>query len=226
MIQRNISTTYQKLKPMKIVIFGASGKTGALLTDQALSKGHTVTAFVRRQGSILQQHPNLNVVVGDLTDINILKQVISGSDAVLSTLGGGSLTRHSTEIMDGISRIVSLMEQEKAGRFIYLSSIGAGESRNFMAPLIRFLVVNVLLRVPLADHTINEQRISESSLNWTVVRPGGLTDGPLTGKLSYGNETISLKGSPKISRANVAAFMLQQLGDTTFVKKGVWLYEQ
>jgi putative NADH-flavin reductase len=211
---------------MKIVIFGASGKTGALLTDKALAKGHIVTAFARRQGSILQQHPNLKVVVGNLTDESALKQAISGSDAVLSTLGGSSLTKHSSEIVDGVSRIISIMEQEKVSRFIYLSSIGAGESRYFMAPLIRFLVVDFMLRVPLADHTYNEQRISESSLNWTLVRPGGLTDGPYTGKLSYGSETIHLKGSRKISRANVASFMLQQLAETTFVKKGAWLYEQ
>lgn len=210
---------------MKIVIFGASGKTGTLLTDQALAKGHIVTAFIRREGALIQQHPNLRIVTGNLNDIVKLKEAIAGSDAVISTLGGGSLTKHSPEIIAGIDRIVSIMEQEKIERFVYLSSIGAGESRNLMSPVIRFFITDVMLRVPLADHTANENRIAKSKLKWTIVRPGGLTDGPKTGNLHHGSNTNILKGSPKISRANVASFILDQLTDSKFLNQGVWLYE-
>jgi putative NADH-flavin reductase len=210
---------------MKIVIFGASGKTGALLTDQALSTGHHVTAFVRREGALVQKHPNLKIVTGSLNDAEKLKEAIAGSDAVLCALGGGSLTKHSPEIISGIDRIVSIMELENVKRFIYLSSIGAGESRYLMAPAVRFFIVNVMLRVPLADHTVNEQRIAKSKLKWTVVRPGGLTDGPRKEMLQHGDLQAKLKGSPKISRSSVASFMLAQLNDSNYINKGVWLYE-
>ena len=210
---------------MKVIIFGASGKTGKLLTNQALAKGHQVTAYVRRADALVQQHPNLKIIVGSLNDAVTLKEAISGADACISVLGGGSLTRHSPEIISGIDRIVTLMENEGVKRFIYLSSIGAGESRYLMGAVIRFFIADVLLRVPLADHTSNELRLAKSTLNWTVVRPGGLTDGPLTGNLKHGSEKITLKGSAKISRANVASFILDQLSDTTYNNKEVWLYE-
>jgi putative NADH-flavin reductase len=210
---------------MKIVLFGASGKTGTLLTEQALAKGHHVTAFVRRAGSIVQHHPKLKVITGNLNDPAGIKEAIGGADAVISTLGGGSLTKHSPEIVTGIGNIVSAMEQLGVKRIIYLSSIGAGESRNLMGPVIRFFVADVLLRVPLADHTANENRIAKSRLEWTVVRPGGLTDGPKTGNYRHGSEKKILKGSTSISRANVALFMLGQLTDAEYKGKGVWLYE-
>ena len=210
---------------MKIVIFGASGKTGALLLGQALDNGHLVTAYVRREGSVVQKHPNLKIVTGSLNDVTKLEEAISGSDACFSTLGGGSLTKHSPELVAGIDRIVTLMEKQGVKRLVYLSSIGAGESRYFMGSVIRFLVTDVFLRVPLADHNANEQRIAKSKLQWTIVRPGGLTDGPKTGNLKSGNGKTILKGSPKISRANVASFMLEQLEEKANINKGVWLFE-
>jgi putative NADH-flavin reductase len=210
---------------MKIVIFGASGKTGTLMVNQALELGHHVIAYVRRENALGIVHPNLMIIVGKLNDTDKLKEAITGADACLSTLGGASLTKHATEIMTGIDRIVSLMEQERVNRFIYLSSVGVGESRAYMAQPVRFIVCDLLLRIPFADHNTNEQRLAKSKLQYTLVRPGGLTDGPKTGNLKHGSEKTILKGNPKISRANVAAFMLEQLTNSTYINKGVWLYE-
>jgi len=209
---------------MKIVIFGASGKTGTLLTQQALAEGHQVTAYVRKPDSLRLQNPNLKVINGNLDDSARLKEAIAGSDAVFSTLGGSSLTRHSPEIISGISHIITTMEMEGVKRIIYLSSMGAGESRNMMGLFIRFFIAGIMLRVPLADHTANEQNIAKSSLMWTVVRPAGLTNGPRTGRLKHGSTLSVLKGTPQVSRANVASFMLKQLSDTTYEKKSVWVY--
>ena len=209
---------------MKVVIFGANGKTGTHFTEQALAKGHQVTAYIRRAGSLTLQHSNLKIITGKLNEPVKLKEAITGSDAVISALGGGSLTRHSTEIITGIDQIVSQMEQEGVKRFIYLSSLGAGDSRYLMNLLIRSFIADFMLRVPLADHTINEQRIAQSKLQWTIVRPAGLTNGPKTGRLKHGTEKKILKGGPRISRANVASFMLEQLADTRYINSAVWVY--
>ncbi len=209
---------------MKVVIFGANGKTGILLTEQALAKGHQVTAYIRRAGALALDHSNLKIIIGNLNDTIKLKEAISGAEACISVLGGGSLTKHSPEIITGIDTIINIMEQESVNRVVYLSSIGAGESRYLMGPVIRFLIAGIMLRVPLADHTSNEQRIAKSKLKWTLVRPGGLTDGPETGRLKYGSDITILKGSPRISRANVASFMIEQLTDTGYINTGVWLY--
>jgi putative NADH-flavin reductase len=210
---------------MKITIFGASGKTGQLLLNQALENGYQVTAYVRNADSIKVQHQNLRIVEGNLNNETKLHEAISGADACLSTLGGKSLTKHSHEIIAGIDRIVSLSEKLQVKQFIYLSSVGADESRFYMDQPIRFFVVDLFLRIPLADHTLNEKRIAKSSLKWTIVRPGGLTDGLLTKTVQHGHEKIALKGNPKISRANVAWFMLEQLKHGSSNCKE-WLYEE
>ena len=210
---------------MKIVVFGASGKTGSLLVHEALTSGHNVIAYVRKPESVKSDHPNLKVVTGSLNDKEKLKSVISGSDACISTLGGTSLTKHSHEIIEGIDNIVTIMEEEKVKRFIYLSSFGAGDSRKFMPQPIRFIIADIMLFVPLADHNANESRITKSQLNWTIVRPGGLTNGAKTDNLKHGYGEIKIKGSLSISRSNVAAFLLNQVTNKDYVNKSVWLHE-
>jgi len=210
---------------MKIVVFGASGKTGSLLVDEALKSGHNVIAYVRKPESIKSDHPNLKVVAGYLNEKDKLKSVISGSDACISTLGGASLTKHSPEIIEGINNIVGIMEEESVTRFIYLSSFGAGDSRKNMPQPIRFLIADIMLLVPLADHNTNESRITKSQLHWTIVRPGGLTNGAKTDNLKHGCEMTKIKGSLSISRSNVAAFLLDQVTKNEYANKSVWLHE-
>ena len=210
---------------MKVIIFGANGKTGLLLVEQVLAKGYQVIAYIRRPGTIYIEDPKLKIMVGELDEILKLKDAITGADACISALGGRTLTKHSPEIMSGIDNIVSIMQKARVHRFIYLSSMGAGESRFNMNPVVRFIAVNVFLRVPLADHNTNEKRIIESNLQWTIIRPGNLTDGQLTGDFKHGTTKTRQKGIPTISRANVASFMTQQLTDTTYHQKAVWLYE-
>jgi len=210
---------------MKVVIFGANGKTGILLVEQALAKGHQVVAYIRRPESILIDNPKLKIIIGNLNEPLKMKDAITGADACVSTLGGGSLTKHSIETMNGIKNIISIMEIAKVQRFIYLSSLGAGESRFLIPQPLRFILTRFFLRVPLADHNFNEGNIIKSKLDWTLVRPGSLTDGQLTGDLKYGDDKTKMKGNSSISRANVASFILQQLTDSNYIKKAVWLYE-
>jgi putative NADH-flavin reductase len=210
---------------MKFVLFGASGKTGLLLLEELLSSSHEVVAYVRTKASIALEHPNLTVVEGQLNETDKLRSVIAGADACISTLGGASLSKHNDAIMQGIESIVRIMEEANVQRFLYLSSYGAGDSRKSMPQPVRFLIADLMLRVPLADHTTNENRIIGSGLDWTIVRPGGLTNGPKTNKMRFGNESVKLTGNPSISRANVAAFLANQLTDRAFLKQCVWLSE-
>jgi len=210
---------------MKVVIFGANGKTGLLLVEQALAKGYQVVAYVRRPESISIENPKLKIIIGNLDETLKMKDAITGADACVSTLGSGSLTKHSPETMKGIKNIISIMEVVKVHRFIYLSSLGAGESIYLIPQPLRFILSNVFLRIPLADHNSNEKLIMNSKLQWTVIRPGGLTDGQITGNLKNGTDDIKLKKISGISRANVASFIINQLTDTNYYQKAVWLCE-
>jgi putative NADH-flavin reductase len=210
---------------MKIVIFGASGKTGLLLLEQALKSEHQIIAYVRKADSISIEHANLKIVIGKLNEKLKMKDALIGADACISTLGGGSLIHRTPEIVSGIANIVDAMEQLDTKRFIYMSSIGAGDSRFLMAQPIRFLIVSLFLRIPLADHNANEELIAKSKLDWTVVRPGGLTDGLLNEDVKFGKDIIPMKGNRSISRASVASFILKQINNKALYKTAVWLYE-
>ncbi|MDD4645703.1 MAG: NAD(P)H-binding protein [Bacteroidales bacterium] len=210
---------------MKLVIFGASGQTGKLLVQQALDRGHEVIAYVRREGAITLEHPKLKVMTGQLYDQIKLHEAIAGADVCFSTLGVASISKRSLEFTVGIDQIVEVMEEEGVKRLIYMSSLGAGESRFLMGPVIRFIVAGFLLRIPLADHNENEKRISQSNLEWTVVRPASLTNGVKLDKVRWGSDFIKLKGNVKIPRANVAEILLNQAESRDYIRKAIWAYE-
>lgn len=101
---------------MKIVVIGASGKTGRLVLEEAVAAGYEVIAYVRTKKSVTLAHPNLTVVEGQLNEKDKLKSVLAGSDACVSTLGGASLTKHSRAVMDGIDTIVGMLEEVNVKR--------------------------------------------------------------------------------------------------------------
>jgi hypothetical protein len=90
---------------------------------------------------------------------------------------------------------------------------------------IRFIIADIMLHVPLADHNTNENRITKSQLNWTIVRPGGLTNGAKTDHIKHGYGETKIKGSLSISRSNVAAFLFSQVTSKDYANKSVWLHE-
>jgi nucleoside-diphosphate-sugar epimerase len=210
---------------MKITVFGASGKSGQQLVEKALDMGFQVLAYVRRENSINIQHANLKILAGNLSDANKLEEAIKGADACISTLGGSSLRKHVVEVTNGIDRIVIQMEKLSVNRIMYLSSFGVGDSQQYLSPFIRFLLVKLILRIPIADHSTNEQRIQRSNLKWTIFRPGRLSNDPLSEDLKFGCNKPTTNGSPKISRASLAVFMLNQIADDTYVRKALWVNE-
>lgn len=109
---------------------------------------------------------------------------------------------------------------------MYISSIGASNSKQLMPTVARFFFVHFFLRIPLIDHTCNQAVISASRLQWIIVQPGSLTDKSLTGNYKSGTELVKVQGNPAISRANVAHFTLKELEQNQFVGIEVWLYNE
>lgn len=200
---------------MKLLIFGATGATGRELVKQALAQGHTVTGFSRHAGDLVSDYPTLPVVEGDVTDRDTVEQAVRGQDAVLSALGSSSLKRNPA-LTEGIKHIVDAMEQHHVRRLVYQSSLGVGDSRKQVGFLVRYIIIPLVLRNAIADHTDKERIIQQSGLDWVIVRPAGLTDGPHTGEYKAG-ETIEF--GAKISRADVADFMLKQVTDDACLRK-------
>lgn len=206
---------------MKLLIFGAAGGTGRHLVKQALEQGHDVTAFMRNPAKLAMADARLKAVQGDVMNAAAVERAMPGHGAVLCALGAPAL-KTGTVRSEGTRNIISAMEKAGIQRFICLSSLGSGDSRAVVdaAPFFfRFIVVPLLLQRVLAEHDRQEEHIKKSRLDWIIVRPGHLTDGPRTGKYRHGFPPAEAPVKVSISRADTAGFMLKQLTDDTYLRK-------
>lgn len=202
---------------MKIVIFGATGTIGRVLVAQALSAGHAVTAFTRTGKFDGEQHDNLSVFRGDVLDEKPVAKAIEGQDAVMCTLGAG---RNGIVRSKGTENILKGMKAHGVNRFICQTTLGAGDSAGNLNFFWKNIMFGMLLRPAMADHNLQEISVRESDVDWTIVRPAAFTDGPLTGNYQHGFPGNSPKGlALKISRADVAHFMLEQLKSDAYLNQ-------
>ena len=203
---------------MKLAVFGANGPTGREVVRQALDAGHEVTAFVRDAYAFPLSNERLRVVVGDtLRDDARVAEAVRGQDAVVSALGRRASFKSENLIRLSLQSIVSAMERNGVRRLIVVSAFGVGESRR-EAPLVPRIMYRLLLSDIFADKKAAEDDLKRSSVDWTVVYPTLLTNGPVTGRYRVG-ERLELSGMPKVSRADVAHFIVSQLASRDWVRK-------
>jgi putative NADH-flavin reductase len=197
--------------PMHIALFGATGGTGRQVLDQALAQGHAVSALVR-DPSKLAERTGLTLVVGDVLDQTATTRCVQGVDAVICVLGSHG-SREPIEAL-GTRVILDAMRDTGVRRLIAVTSLGVGDSREQINWAFRVIMDLTLKPIMMAKEE-QERLIKASGLDWTIVRPGGLTDGPRTGAYRFGRDR-SIKGG-RISRADVADFVLRQLTDPAFI---------
>lgn len=201
---------------MKIIVFGATGGTGRHVVRQALEQGFDVTAFVRNPAKMDVSHERLRIVQGDALDREAVSAAIAGHDAVVSCLGSSRGLKPSTELQEMTRSIVGGMREHGVGRIVYTASAGIhGEIPGLSGKLVMYL-----LRHVLADHRAAVEHIRQSGLTWTIVRPLGLTDRPLTGMYREAEDGVPPK-SMSIPRADVAHFILKALRDPRYHNKSV-----
>lgn len=204
---------------MKLLIFGATGGTGRQLLQQALEQGHEVTAFVRDPAKLNIQHPHLHIRQGDVLNYQTVEPVVKGHDAVLSALGSPA-NKIGTIRSQGTQHIITAMEKHGIRRFICQTSLGYGDSKAVLdrTPFIfKYIIVPFLLKKGFADHALQEEYVKKSRLDWVIVRPANLTDKGFTGQYKHGFRADDKTIKAKVSRADVADFMLKQLSDNTYV---------
>jgi putative NADH-flavin reductase len=205
---------------MRIVVFGATGKTGRAFVEQALAKGHEVTAFVRNADALALRHEHLRVVVGDSTgDPARVEAAVQGQDAVVSSLGMRNALSSGGLIARSLAAIIPAMQRAGVTRLMMVSAVGVGETRR-QAPILPRIMYRLLLTDIFADKKVGEDAIRASGLDWTIAYPTLLTDGPMTGNYRTG-ERVGLSGFPRIARADVAHFLLAALEAGTWRRKGV-----
>lgn len=205
---------------MKLLIFGSTGGTGRELVRQALSQGHDVTAFARHPTE--HDHERVTTVQGDVTDAAAVRDAVPGHDAVLCAIGAPALAR-TTVRTDGTRHIVAAMADAGVRRLVCQSSLGVGDSLAVPMPLYVKLFFPVVLRRTFADHEGQEHLIRQSALDWTIVRPTKMVDGERTGVYRSGLTDTTEKVKVKVSRADVADFMLRQLTDDRYLRLAPWV---
>lgn len=203
---------------MKLLIVGATGATGLELLEQALEAGDVVTAFARRPAAVQLRHASLRVQQGDILDYCAVETAVRGQDAVLCALGVRQVGKN-TILSDGTRNLIEAMEKMQVRRLIVESSLGVGDSRGQLGPMHNWFVLPFLLRNIFADKETQESLIRASRLEWIIVRPAILTNGPRTGRYKAGFAANNQSIKRKISRADTAEFMLKQLMDDTYLHK-------
>jgi uncharacterized protein YbjT (DUF2867 family) len=215
---------------MRLVIFGATGGTGRRLVERAIAEGHEVTALVRNPSRMAVRHQRLKIVVGDAFDPERVREAVAGNEAVISVLGSRQPSNPlrpnrpgdpNGPASAGSGNIIMAMKEHGLRRFVCQTAWGVGESKEepgLAGAFFMKVLVPPLLRDEYADKEAQERIVRASDLDWVIVRPMILTNGPWTNDYRAA-EGLRPGRRPYISRADVADFLLRQLTSGTFVRK-------
>jgi len=203
---------------MKLLIFGATGSIGRQVVQQALEQGHTVTAFARTPDKLKIQHPKLKLFQGDVLNFSSVEQALQGQEAVVCVLGSGQKLT-GTVRSEGTRHIIQAMEQAGIRRLICQSTLGTGDSWGNLNFYWKYVMFGFILRKVFADHQRQERYVRQSQLDWTIVRPGAFVEGVRTGQYRHGFPGTDKTSKLKISRADVADFILKQLMSEAYLGK-------
>ena len=200
---------------LKVVVFGATGGTGLEVCRQAAEAGHAVTAYVRNPDKLTVSHANIACVKGTLDDPAAVEAAVRDKDAVLLALGSRSLLTRDTVCSVGTRAILAAMKNTGVRRLVVCSSYGVGAENRHLVPWF----MRIIIYHALADKDEQEADVQRSDTDWVIVRPVGLVDQPARGNAHVEPSGSLPVPSLRISRADVAAFMIGQLEDRTYVGK-------
>lgn len=204
---------------MRIALFGATGPTGRFVIEEALRQGHSLSVYARDASKLQAFHGQIDVVEGNLQDKVAIAKCLHGSDAVISALGPNSLTvQGDRPVMHGLSNIIAAMKQSHVRRLIQISTAAYRDPNDGFAFNVRAfaLLFKVIARKGFEDIRATAELITQSDLEWTLVRIPNLKDGPAAGAIDtgwYGETRLGMK----LSRGNLAKFLVEQVSDTRFI---------
>jgi putative NADH-flavin reductase len=205
-------------RPTRVLIVGATGGTGRQLVAQALERGLAVTALVRNPSRLTIAHPQLTVVRGNVLDGDSIAEAMRGQDAVLSALGHKRYFPPNRILSEGTRNVLRAMEAQGVRRFVCESSLGIGDGAGRLGVYYTLFTIPVVLPFYYWDKARQERIISASPVEWVIVRPGLLNNGAKRGRYRHGRGIGSFLWTVRISRADVADFMLDQLESDAYLR--------
>ena len=204
---------------MHILIVGGTGGTGKQLIIQGLEKGHQVTALVRDPRKVKITHPSLQILKGDVLQPHTLQKAFKGQEAVLSSLGHKKFFIPTSILSRGTQNIVSAMQVHGIRRLICITALGINDSRFRLGLYYTLFVHPFILYFYFRDKEKQERLILDSDLDWTIIRPGQLTNGKRRERYKHGQGLGHYVLTKMISRADVAHFVIHVLENNLYVKK-------
>jgi putative NADH-flavin reductase len=195
---------------MNILIVGATRGIGRELVDQALASGNSVTALARHPERLAAQHERLRKVRGDILEAESVSGAMAGQNAVCCAIGVRTPWEQPGVFSKGTQRLIHAMKSNAVRRLICVTGIGAGDSKGHGGFLYDRVFFPLLLKSVYADKDAQEALIRAAGVDWTIVRPGFLTNGPLTRSYRVLTDLAGVTAG-KISRADVAHFILEEL---------------
>jgi putative NADH-flavin reductase len=210
---------------MNITIIGASAGIGLEAVKRGLSRKHSITTLSRSKIEI-EENKSLKMILGNAISRTDILNSIENADAIIVTLGTGKNMKTTTLFSDFAKLIVEIQSENKLEvPFIFVTGFGAGESRNYVSWFVK-MFLKYFLKDIYADKTKMEEIITNSDLNWTVVRPGRLLDKELTEKYRIENKLFKGINIGGINRADVADFLIKQAEKQTEIKKYIAISEK
>lgn len=203
---------------MKLAVFGGTGKTGRHIVEQALAAGHEVVALARTPSKLEIKHPNLKVLQGDVKDLNCVNDTIQGTDAVVSVLGPTN-NKPEFAVTKGMENILTAMKQHRVRRLIISAGAGVRDPQDRPKLVDRFfgLVLKLASKNVVEDMSRAVSLVRSADRDWTVVRVPMLTDEPKKNQIRKGylGDDVGVR----LSRADMADYMLRQLDDPANIRK-------
>lgn len=201
----------------KIIVFGSTGTVGKKIVEQSLEKGYEVLAFCRDRQKLKDfAHPYLRIIEGDVFNLKDVNQAVKGQEIVIITLGSGK-SRTSIVRSEGTKNIIHAMGVNGVSRLICQSTLGTGDSNDNLNFFWKHIMFGWFLKRVFLDHELQEKYVKSSNLEWTIVRPSSFTDGERTGNYLHGFNSDDKSTKLKISRADVADFILKQVTDQKYL---------
>ena len=203
-----------------VALFGATGPTGRHLIEEALKQGYALSVYARDASKLAAFAGRIDIVVGDLQDQHAIAKCVQGAEAVISALGPNGLkTQGDKPVMRGLANIMAAMKHAGVRRLIQISTAAYRDPKDGFALTTRAsaLVFRLNARKGYEDIQATGELIANSDLDWTLVRIPNLQDGPATGGVAvgwYGKTPLGMK----LSRGNLAKFLVDQVTDRQFVR--------
>ena len=212
---------------MRILLLGATGRTGKWVLQRALEKGYHINCLVRNAERI-EKKEGLTIFEGNPSDENDLKEAISNCDGIISALNisrksdfpWAKLRTPKTFLSDTMKLLTPIAEGHDIKRMVICSAWGVAETKKDIPKWFKWFINNSNISVAYKDHEKQEKILENADLNWTVVRPVGLSNSKRSEKIveSYNNEP---KPGIMISRESVAKYMVDCLEKDNLIKKKV-----